>query len=112
VDGFDWAVTVATGDAATHVLGGDTVRNVSEPRGGTVARFRVGSDTLAFNLAPLAAWADTTGGNGGSAPPERVRIAGPEGARRSALVISNLSGNRERDSLAVSYWTGTLLLTR
>jgi len=41
---------------------------------------------------------------------ERIEIEAAGGSRRSALVLTNLSGQRAGDSLATVSWVGTLLL--
>jgi hypothetical protein len=37
-------------------------------------------------------------------------LEGESGRRRSALVVNQLSGNRDADSLTVGYWIGSVLL--
>jgi hypothetical protein len=108
VAGFDWLVPVHRGDHRVRVLDGDSVSVV--PAGDGVARIRVGTDTLAFDLVPLARrYADSMSAGGVS--PERLRVTATQGGRRGALAISSLNGER-RDSLRITQWSGWVLLGR
>jgi hypothetical protein len=108
VAGYGWALAVSSGDGAVRRLGEDTVSVVVEPGGSGVARVRVGGDTLHFDLRPLAErYADSTP-SGTGVVTERLLVEGT--GRRSALALTQLSGQRERDSLASVHWSGTLLL--
>jgi len=110
VAGYDWALPVASSDAGVRVLGDDTVNVVSQAPGSGVARIRVGTDTLEFDLRPLARrYADSLQPRA-SVPAELLRIEAGANGRRSALAVSLLSGTRTGDSVAVGYWSGSVLL--
>jgi Domain of unknown function (DUF4153) len=110
VRGYAWAIPVSANDATRHVLDDDTVQVVSEgTRTGTV-RVRAGRDTLWFDLSPaINRYVDTVPLRTGM-PVERIEVEAAGGARRAALVLTNLSGQRSGDSLATVHWGGTLLL--
>ena len=109
LSGFDWAVPVASMDNSIRVIEGDTVTAVSQPGGTGTARIRVGSDTLAFDLRPMARWyLDSVYPRMPDAS-ARLRVGSVDG-RPSALEVTNMSGTWSRDSLSVNYWTGSLLL--
>ena len=72
-------------------------------------RVRVGRDTLMFDLRPVAdRYADSVPLR--SENRERIEVEAASGARRAALVLTNLSGQRKGDSLANVSWVGDLLL--
>ena len=109
LSGFDWAVPVASMDSSIRMIEGDTVIAVSQPAGTGTARIRVGSDTLAFDLRPMARWyLDSVYPRMPDAS-VRLRVGSNDGGR-SALEVTNMSGTWSRDSLSVNYWTGSLLL--
>jgi hypothetical protein len=110
VTGYAWAVHLGTHDATRHVVDGDTVQVVPQADGDGTTRIRVGGDTLFFDLRPVAhRYADSVPLLSGKAV-ERIEIEAAGGARRSALVLTNLSGRRAGDSLTTVSWVGTLLL--
>jgi len=110
VTGYAWAVQLGTHDATRQVIGGDTVQVVPQAGGDGTARIRVGRDTLFFDLRPVAdRYADSVPLVAGKAV-ERIEIEAAGGSRRSALVLTSLSGQRAGDSLATVSWVGTLLL--
>ena len=109
VTGYAWAVPVTSGDVAVHVLDGDTVTLLRQSSGDPVVRVRVGADTLAFALLPVAErYADSMPLRTGSLA-ERILVEETSG-KHGTLALTNLSGRHERDSLSVSHWVGTLLL--
>jgi hypothetical protein len=69
----------------------------------------VGSDTLAFDLRPLARWYLDSVYPRMPEASARLRVGSDDG-RPSALEVTNMSGTWSRDSLSVNYWTGSLLL--
>ena len=92
------------------MAGGDSIAVVPHPAGAGLVRVRVGPDTLAFDLRPLARrYADSVPARGLYLDAPLV-IEGEAGRRRSALVLTNLSGTRQADSVTVGYWGGTVLL--
>jgi hypothetical protein len=109
LSGFDWVVPVASMDNSVRVIEGDTVTAVSQPAGTGMARIRVGSDTLAFDLRPLARWYLDSVYPRMPEASARLRVGSDDG-RPSALEVTNMSGTWSRDSLSVNYWTGSLLL--
>src|SRR5262249_37705427 len=108
VTGFEWAEPVAIYDVTKGVAGLDTV-NLVGPAATNVARIRVGNDTFAFDLRPLAQSAHTGGD---------LRVEGTAGDRHGVLALTQLNGNRPwggvqtgtQDTIRVSYWGGFLLL--
>ena len=110
VTGYAWAVPVMSNDIAPQVLEGDTVAVIGGNAGNGVARVRVGRDTLAFPLRPVAdRYADSV--------PLRTGVVGSpilvteaSGLRGSTLVLMNLNGRVEGDTLSQVHWNGTLLL--
>jgi hypothetical protein len=106
VTDYAWVLPVGTNDATRHVLDGDTVQVVPQGSGDGRVRIRVGPDTLKFDLRPLAQrYADSVPRNG-----SLMTVEATSGTRRAALVLTNLSGQRQADSLATVYWGGSLLL--
>jgi hypothetical protein len=109
VAGFDWAVPVASGDAAARMLGADSVNVVSSLASG-VARIRVGADTFEFDLRPIARRHADSLQPRASVPAEQLWIEAGANGRRGALALTHLSGRRTRDSIVVGYWSGSVLL--
>jgi hypothetical protein len=111
VSGYAWAVPVTANDPASHVVDGDSVVVLAERRPGDgTARVRVGRDTLVFDLAAVASrYADSMPVVTGTMT-RRIIAEEVSGRLRSELVLTNLSGQRDGDSLRTVHWTGTLLL--
>jgi hypothetical protein len=110
VSGYSWAVSIMSSDAVPRVLDGDTVAVVTGTGGDGVARVRVGGDTLAFDLRPIAnRYADSVPLRTGMVT-EPMLVEEATGLRRGRLVLTNLSGRAERDMLSTVHWNGTLLL--
>ena len=110
VTGYSWMVPVASGDATTRVLQGDTVRVISQSSGSGVARIMVGADTLVFDLRPVAQrYADSLQPRT-TIPSALLLVEGTAGRRKSALALSQLSGTRTPDSVSVGYWIGSVLV--
>ena len=110
VEGYTWAVPVTENDPARPLLDGDTLQVLAQEQGRATARVRIGADTLVFDLEAVAdRYADSvllrTAAVG-----ERIVLESGSGRRRGALVLTNMSGQREGDSLTSVYWGGTLLL--
>jgi hypothetical protein len=110
VEGYAWALWISYGDGAVRRVNGDSVSVVSGAASSGLARVRVGRDTLVFDLRPLAErYADSIPSARGVIA-ERLMVADRTG-RRGALVLSQLNGQREADSVRVASWTGTLLIS-
>jgi hypothetical protein len=109
VAGFHWALPVASSDASRRMIGADTVNVVSQTAS-AVARIRVGTDTLEFDLRPMVRRQADSLRPGSSVPAAQLRIEARKNGRSSALAIAQLSGSRTRDSVVVGYWSGTVLL--
>jgi hypothetical protein len=107
--GFAWALPVASSDPGVRMLGADTVNVVSQGASG-VARIRVGADTLEFDLRPIARRHADSLQPRASVPAELLRVEAGANGRRGALAVSQLNGTRTRDSVAVGYWSGSVLL--
>ena len=107
VTGYAWVVPVGANDATVNVLDGDTVQLVPQGSGEKMVRVRAGKDTLMFDLGPVAErYRDSVPLRSGT----RMVVEAASGARRAALFLTNLSGQRKGDSLATVYWGGSLLL--
>jgi hypothetical protein len=87
----------------------DSVTVVSGGSDSGLARVRVGSDTLVFDLRPIAKRYAHSAPSRTGLLPERLLIEDGAG-HRGTLVLTQLSGHREAGSLRVVSWTGTLLL--
>jgi hypothetical protein len=110
VAGYAWLVALSANDPASHLLGGDTVQVVSGVPSGGRARVRIGPDTVAFDLRPVVRrYADSVPMRTGMQT-DPIVIAGDSGRRRTALVLTNLSGQLDGDSLSTWHWIGTLLV--
>jgi hypothetical protein len=110
VEGYGWALWMSYGDAAVRQVNGDSVSVVPDAASSGLARVRVGRDTLVFDLRPLAErYADSVPSSGGVTG-GRLMVEDSTG-RRGALVLSQLNGQREADSIRVASWTGTLLIS-
>jgi len=110
--GYDWVLDVSSWDSAPRLAGTDSVR-VRFDTAFSVARVRVGPDSLAFDLGRLAS---TAAGKSGlvrnDVPIEDLRSEAVTSRRRGALVLQNLSGRRTGGSVHVDNWHGKLLLGR
>ena len=110
VGGYAWAVALAANDPTSFVLGDDTVSVASRMPTQGMALVRVGGDTVAFDLRPVVRrYADSVPLRTGMQIDPIVVEAQP-GLRRSALVLTNLSGQLAGDSLNTWHWNGTFLL--
>lgn len=110
IAGYAWALPASSNDGQVRMLGGDSVVVVPQAESAGMARVRVGSDTVAFDLVPVARqYADSAPDRGGMLEIPLVIASGP-GQRRSALVLHQLSGERAGDSITVRHWGGSLLL--
>lgn len=111
VAGFDWILPASAGETVTRVAGLDSVAVIGHPGSGVV-RVRVGTDTLEFDLRPLAR------GAASSIPPASHRtsamppIEAVAGTRRGALAVNQLNGRRSGDSVVVDHWSGWVLVGR
>jgi Domain of unknown function (DUF4153) len=109
--GYAWSLPVASGDGAVRLVGTDTVNVVPQIAGIGTARIRIGADTLEFDVRPLVQrHADTLVAQA-SMPAVPIHVDAGPGGRSGALVISQMSGTRMRDSISVGYWIGSLLLS-
>jgi hypothetical protein len=109
VAGFAWLVPLNMHDTIVRVPGLDSLRTSFDSSTGTV-RVRMGRDTFAFDLRPLAAGVltDTTGYRS-AVPAERLSVDAARGAR-ARLVLDRLNGVRTGDSARVTGWGGSLLV--
>jgi hypothetical protein len=103
---IEWAVPVASSDARARMLGADTVSVVPLASSG-LARIRVGTDTLEFDLRQIARRHADSLRPRASIPAERLRIEAAANGRRGALALTNLSGRLRQDSIEVGYWSGS-----
>ena len=110
VEGYAWAVTLTANDPSSYVLDGDTVSVVARAPSQGTALVRVGRDTVTFDLRPVVRRYEDSFPLRAGMRTDPVVIEANAGARRSALVLTNLSGQLDGDSLRTWHWIGTLLL--
>ena len=109
VEGYVWALWLSSGDGMVRRVNDDSVMVVTDRGDPGLVRVRVGPDTLLFDLRLVVErYADSVPSpTGVTTEPLIVE----EGAgQRGALVLTQLSGQREADSLRAVSWTGALLL--
>lgn len=109
VEGYEWALWVSSGEGGVRLVNDDSVTVVSGGSDRGLARVRVGSDTLVFDLRPIAKRYAHSAPSPMGLLPERLLVEDGAG-HRGTLVLTQLSGHREAGSLRVVSWTGTLLL--
>lgn len=108
VEGYAWALWISSGDGAVRRVNDDSVAVLSTGDYGLV-RVRVGTDTLAFDLRPLARrYADSVPSARGVTV-ERLLVEEGTG-HRGMLALTQLSGQVGEDSLRVASWSGALLI--
>ena len=73
VSGYEWAVPVSSGDPAVKLANGDSV-NVVSVSSAVIVRIRVGRDTVAYDLRPLAGRYNDSMPARENIPPERMRM--------------------------------------
>jgi Domain of unknown function (DUF4153) len=110
--GYDWIIETSASDTRPRLAGPDSVM-VSFDTGSSVARVRVGTDSLKFDLGHLA---NELAGKSvlvrNEIPVEALRLEAATARRKGALVLQSLNGRRNGDSLRVEHWYGKLLLGR
>jgi uncharacterized protein DUF4153 len=108
--GYDWVLDVSAWDRMPRQAGADSVR-VWFDDSSSIARVRVGPDSLAFDLGRLA---NGLAGNSllirNDIPVEALRLEAFTTRRRGVLLLQSLSGRRRGDFLRVQSWQGKLLL--
>ena len=110
VAGFEWSVPVTSNDAVARMVDGDSLSVVPRASSG-VARIRIGTDTLEFDLRPLARrHADSLRLPRSSIRADQLRIETEGSERRAALALNYLNARRTKDSIEVGYWGGSVLL--
>jgi hypothetical protein len=111
VSGYDWIVSAWSSDTTSRVAGGDTVKVLSDTTR-RIARIRVGNDTLRFDIGALVARIADSIPARQALPAERLRIEAAAGARRGALLITNINGQRSGESgVDIDHWGASLLLS-
>jgi hypothetical protein len=109
VSGYDWMLQTRMNDSRVRVLGGDTMTVMPDSADG-MARIRVASDTLEFDLLSLArSYADSV--TMGAGVNLTLRVEARTGARRGVLSLDGLHGER-RPAWRITHWSGWLLLGR
>jgi hypothetical protein len=109
VTGFDWMVTLHSGETRTRTAGGDSLAVQFDTATG-IALVRIGADTVRFELLPLGARIVD------SIPAERamrselLTVEPAAGPRRARLLLQNIGGRRSGDTLVIRTWSGTLLI--
>jgi Domain of unknown function (DUF4153) len=110
VTGYDWMFKVSASDTAPIPVGRETVR-VWFDSATSLARVRIGADSLLFDLGPLADSALGSSDKRNSVPADRLFLAVVTARRRGGLALDWLNGVRVRDSLRVRGWNGVLFLS-
>ena len=110
VRGYAWEVPLTANDPAKHLVDGDTVQVVAQTSGSGQTLIRVGGDTIVFELRPVIDRYSDSLPIGAKSASDRIPVEATAGPRRAALVLTNLAGQRQSDTLANLYWAGNLLL--
>ena len=74
--------------------------------------FRVGRDSLVFDVGRLSSVAETSDVRQYEVPAERLRLEAAMPGRRGALMLESIDGRRTGNTVRVSGWRGTLFLGR
>jgi hypothetical protein len=109
VAGYAWMVNVWSSDTTPRIAGRDTVQVIGDSLR-QVARIRVGTDTLRFDVEALARRIADSIPARQALPAERLRVEAMPGPRRGLLRVSNLNGQRANGRLTIDNWGGILLL--
>ena len=109
VTGFDWLVTVHSGEARARTAGGVPLAVQFDTTTG-IALVRIGDDTVRFELLPLGERIVDSIPAGRAMQPERLTVEPAAGPRRARLLLQSLGGRRRGDSLVINNWSGTLLI--
>jgi len=109
VTGFDWTVTLNSGDGSEKSAGGEAVGVRFDTATG-VARVRVGGDTVRFELLPVVARVVDSIPTGRAVRADLLRVEPVPVARKARLMLQSVGGRRSRDSLLIRHWSGTLLI--
>jgi hypothetical protein len=109
VTGFDWTVTLNSGDTSEKSVGGEAVRVWFDTATG-IALVRVGSDTVRFELLPVLARVVDSIPTGRGVRAELLQVEPVTGARRARLMLGGAGGKRSGDTLLIRHWSGLLLL--
>jgi uncharacterized protein DUF4153 len=110
IGGYEWMLNVSGDAKAPFTLGVDSVHTRFDTAS-DVFHVRVGTDSLAFDLARLA---DTVAKDWATAPsnvpPERLRLLVVTPNRKAILAVQTLNGQRTQKSVSVDRWNGKLFL--
>jgi hypothetical protein len=109
VSGYDWMVTAWSSDTTSRVAGRDTVQ-VLPDTARRIARIRVGTDTLVFDVAALVARIVDSIPERQALPAARLRLQSAPGPRRGELLITNINGQRSAEGVQIDHWGASLLL--
>jgi hypothetical protein len=110
VTGYDWMLKISVNDTAPIPVGRETVR-IWFDTATSIARVKIGVESLDFDLGRLADSAVGTSDNRNSVPAERLFLHVTAPRRRGALALDWLNGMRVRDSVRVRSWNGMLFLS-
>ncbi len=108
VEGFDWMVSLTSGDTTVRVIDTDSVRLVPRAVNG-VERIRIGTDTVQVDLRQLARrYADSV--PAAPIPADRLTIETTASGRRARVAVTSLNGHLKGDSIRIDNWNGWVLV--
>ena len=107
--GYEWMLEVSSSDSTSRLAGSDSVRIRFDTLTG-VARVRVESDSLAFDLRHLADVALDSNWSSGQVLPERLSLNGRTSRHQVRLSVEHVEGWKTNDSLSIRRWEGKLFL--
>jgi hypothetical protein len=109
VTGFDWMMTVHSGETRARTAGGEPVEVRYDIATG-IALIQVGPDTVRFELRPVLDRVVDSIPTERTMRSELLQVEPASGARRARLMLQNAGGTRSGDSLVIRHWSGTLLI--
>jgi hypothetical protein len=109
VTGFDWTIALNSGDTSEKSVGGEAV-GVRFDTGTGMARVRIGSDTVQFDLLPVLARVVDSIPTGRSVRAELLTVESATLGRRARLLLHGAGGKRRGDTLLIRHWSGILLI--
>jgi hypothetical protein len=109
VTGFDWMMTVHSGETRVRTAGGEPVEVRYDIATG-IALIQVGPDTVRFELRPVLDRVVDSIPTERTMRSELLQVEPASGARRARLMLQNAGGTRSGDSLVIRHWSGTLLI--
>jgi hypothetical protein len=107
--GYEWMLEASSSDSTPRLAGSDSVQIRFDTLTG-MARVRVASDSVAFDLRRLAEVALDSSWFSDQVPPEQLSLEDRTTRHRMRLSIEHVNGRRMDDSLLIRTWYGKLFL--